>query len=115
MMPSHSVRFRERLTTALIEQRRPCNLQFNYQSIRILDDAPLPCIELTGGMKLTLLSPDNDKLTKLRGVWEEVCREEGLDSNEQIAAGPAIDHPDIEPFGGSTGTPWWPITFTRMG
>lgn len=89
----------ERLTTALLAQQLPWNLKFSKKAVLVRDDAPLPQIVLPGGMTLTLLSPDRDKLTKLAAVWEEVCEEAGLDPNGVTDSGHASDAPDVEPFG----------------
>jgi metal-dependent hydrolase (beta-lactamase superfamily II) len=89
----------ERLTQALIDRQLPWNQLLGGHSLRVYDDEPLPVIPLDGGMTLTLLSPDSDKLVRLETVWAKVCREAGLDPNEQIDTGYITDDPEIEPFG----------------
>ena len=89
----------ERLTTVLRKRRTPWNQLVDRRSLRVFDDRPLPEVELEGGMKLTLLSPDTDKLDKLEKVWAKVCREAGLDPDEETDSGYITDDPEIEPFG----------------
>ncbi|MES9990667.1 MAG: MBL fold metallo-hydrolase [Candidatus Thiodiazotropha sp.] len=49
----------------------PWNESFDGYAVVIDDDAPLPKIELAGGMTLTLLAPDHDKLVEMRQRWED--------------------------------------------
>lgn len=68
----------ERLTTALLRRKAHWNTAFNGGPVKITDTGELPQIELAGGMTLTLLSPDTDKLAKLAPKWDAECEEAGL-------------------------------------
>jgi beta-lactamase superfamily II metal-dependent hydrolase len=87
--------------TRMIEQRDlPWNKAFDGGPVR-LDDGDQPVtLTLPGGLVLTLLSPDADKLAKLAPKWEAECRRAGL------SPGGDADDPDpdwqagLESFGG---------------
>lgn len=42
------------------------------------DDGPLAPLQLPGGMRLTLLSPRQGQLDRLKPVWEAACRKAGI-------------------------------------
>jgi metal-dependent hydrolase (beta-lactamase superfamily II) len=91
----------ERLTTVLLEQGHPWNNAVGWKPIRVTQGQKLPVIEVPGpgGLSLTILSPDAEKLAKLKPVWEKVCREQGLDPNSSTGELGDVDQPDIEAFG----------------
>lgn len=66
----------ERLTTAIISQGLPWNKRFDGRAVETAPD--LSSIELDGGLKLTVLSPNRRKLEALVPQWEAECRAEGL-------------------------------------
>ncbi len=66
----------EKLTTAILKQRLPWNRMFGGKPIEI--DPGFKPIELEGGLKLTVLSPDRDKLEALIPQWEKECKEADL-------------------------------------
>jgi hypothetical protein len=47
------------------------NKKFGQKPVVILPNSELPSIHLADGMKITLLSPDKDKLKKMAGKWED--------------------------------------------
>jgi hypothetical protein len=47
------------------------NRRWNGKAVMVPDAGPLPVIDLPDGMKLTLLSPDRERLADLRMVWDE--------------------------------------------
>ena len=59
--------------SALIHQRAfaDWNKAFGRSAVVVPDEGPLPRIELTGGMVLTLLSPDSGKLKKMGRRWSK--------------------------------------------
>jgi beta-lactamase superfamily II metal-dependent hydrolase len=66
--------------SALIRKRRhPWNRAFKGKAAMIPDEGPIRSYTLTGGMKLTLLSPTERQLTRLRPQWNKVVREAGLE------------------------------------
>ena len=75
----------EKLTELLLKQRWNWNAAFNGNSVMVGPEGELPRIRLDGGLILTLLSPNSDKLTQLKPVWEQVCRKAGLDPNSSDA------------------------------
>jgi beta-lactamase superfamily II metal-dependent hydrolase len=89
----------ERLTAVLHQRQLPWNRGVQRRSLRVHDDRPLPVIALDGGMELTLLSPDADKLAKLEKVWAKVCLAAGLTPDEDTDTGYETDDPEIEAFG----------------
>lgn len=66
----------ERLTAALLN-RLPWNKKWRGQAV-CLGKSGLKSIALPGGLKLTLFSPDKDKLAKLIPVWKKECEKAGL-------------------------------------
>jgi beta-lactamase superfamily II metal-dependent hydrolase len=67
----------ERLSTALLRNRLPWNKAFSGGAVETNILRPVTK-KLAGGLKLTLLSPDRNKLEALIPVWESACREAGL-------------------------------------
>lgn len=56
--------------SALLERKRyPWNRKFRGERIMVPADGALPTATLAGGMKLTLLSPDAERLRALRRFW----------------------------------------------
>lgn len=67
----------ERLTTALLKRRASWNKSWKGKAVA-LRGAALSKVKLPGGMTLTLLSPDRQKLRELIPSWEEECKDAGL-------------------------------------
>jgi hypothetical protein len=68
------------MLSALIQQDDlPWNAAFGGKEVMVPHGGALPVATLSGGLELTLLSPDADSLWTLRATWEEVLRKEGLD------------------------------------
>jgi hypothetical protein len=93
----------EKLTRRLERPDLPWNERFEAHPVVILDADPLPTRVLPGGMELTLLSPETEQLVALRPVWEEACKEAGLDPShtpappEEVPAGfEVFGPPDVE-------------------
>ncbi len=68
----------ERLTAAILRRRDRWNTAFGGGPIKVRDDESLPTQTLAGGLKLTVLSPDTDKLANLIPQWKKECIEAGL-------------------------------------
>lgn len=68
----------ERLTTALLRRKERWNTAFNGGAVKVDASRNLPVITLDGGMTLTLLSPDAEKLAKLEPKWLEECEAAGI-------------------------------------
>ena len=66
----------ERLTTELLNQRLPWNKAFGGKAVEI--DGAFKPIELDGGLKLTLLSPNRAKLEALIPRWVKECKKAKL-------------------------------------
>jgi beta-lactamase superfamily II metal-dependent hydrolase len=82
----------ERFTDLLLRKRFPWNRRWDGKAVMVPEDGPLPMVELPDGLKLTLLSPDRERLVALRKVWDEELerleREPGMAQEEQ---------PDLQP------------------
>lgn len=61
----------------------PHNVAFDGKPVSIEEAEDV--IELESGLKLTLLSPNNKALAKLRDDWEETVQEAGLEMGDTIA------------------------------
>ncbi len=68
----------EELTNMLVKPEWNWNTKFDEAAVMVPDEGELPVVKLTGGMKLTLLSPDAEKLAELKPVWEKECEKAGL-------------------------------------
>ena len=89
----------EMLTSLLEEPALPWNGLLGEKAVSVSDAGPLPTYMLPGGMKLTLLSPGVGQLKKLRRVWEDVCKEAGLDPAHKPPKPPEDVPSGLEPFG----------------
>jgi beta-lactamase superfamily II metal-dependent hydrolase len=78
----------EKFTDLLVEKGIPWNERWKGNAVMVPDDGPLPVIDLDG-LKLTLLSPDRERLADLRKVWdEELARlEREAETTEEERAG----------------------------
>lgn len=76
----------ERLSAALTDKRHPWNKAWKSRAVCLRARA-LPTKALAGDMRLTLLSPDQAKLTQLIPAWEKECKKAGLMAG--IASKPA--------------------------
>lgn len=85
----------EKLTTLLVEGELPWNVAFDKKAVCIPASGELPVIDLPGGMRLTVVSPNRTKLTDLIEEWVEKCEEAGLDPTKEAPEG----IPGDEPFG----------------
>jgi len=66
--------------SALIQQHGlPWNKAFNHGPVVAPEGADPPSIDLPGGMKLTLLSPDTGRLARLAPEWAKAVRAAGLE------------------------------------
>lgn len=69
----------ERLTGLIFDKGISWNVAFENGTIMVDDEAgSFPEIDLPGGAKITLLSPDAAQLSKLKKNWIEVCGEADL-------------------------------------
>ncbi|HEX5885256.1 MAG TPA: hypothetical protein VFY67_12015 [Pyrinomonadaceae bacterium] len=87
----------EKLTTAILTQRLPWNKTFGGRAVEI--DPGFKPIELEGGLKLTVLSPDRQKLEALIPQWEKECEAADLIPGVEPVPPPEIP-PGFEAFGG---------------
>jgi len=93
---SFGARQGEMLSTEILIQRLPWNLAFKGKSVETRSG--LPSVELEGGLKLTILSPNRDKLEALVPRWEAECAEAGLIPGALVV--PRSDLPaGLEAFG----------------
>ena len=75
----------ERLTASLDEHPDHWNRAFDGGGVVIPDAGPLPVRKLRGGLKLTVLAPDDAALRKLAPEWEKAVRKAGLVPGEGAA------------------------------
>lgn len=82
-MPSHMDQLgpvQGEYVSALIRKHEiPWNSAFGSKAVAVPDGGDLPVIKLQGGMKLTLLSPGSDSLSKLAPEWAKAVRAAGLE------------------------------------
>jgi hypothetical protein len=78
----------ERLTGLILDKGVSWNVAFENGTIMVDDEAGnFPEIDLPGGAKITLLSPDAAQLAKLKKSWIEVCGEADLYADIAPVAG----------------------------
>lgn len=68
----------ELLARHLQKSGLPWNETFEGGAVLVPDGGDLPEVELDGGLRLTLLSPNRDKLAKLHKVWKSVVKKAGV-------------------------------------
>jgi len=85
----------ERLSAAITDGKLPWNKAWKRRAV-CLPAKSFPTKSLDGGMKLTLLSPDRAKLTKLIPVWKQECKKAGIMAG--IGSKPAEER-GLEHFG----------------
>ena len=73
----------ERLTGLLLNKGMAWNAEIDNAGLMVTVDQ-CPSFELPGGMKITLLSPDAEQLSRLKRCWVKVCGE--VDMYSDIAA-----------------------------
>ncbi|WP_313401238.1 hypothetical protein [Stenotrophomonas sp.] len=64
----------ERLTAALLRRKECWNTAFDGGAVKVGAKDELVTIEFAGGLELTVLSPDAEKLQKMIPLWEKECR-----------------------------------------
>ena len=87
----------ERLSALLSKDDRPWNKAWGGRSVCI-SKKELPFATLPGGLKLTVLSPDRDKLQRLKPVWERECKKAGLVPGVESRPSEALPA-ELESFG----------------
>lgn len=85
----------EKLTTLIVDGGLSWNNAFANKAVCIPKTGELPMVDLAGGVRLTVLSPNRTKLTELMPVWVEECEAAGLDPTKAAQDG----IPGDEPFG----------------
>lgn len=90
-------RMGEELSTEIIAKNWRWNSQFAGRAVE-LDDDPASNIILIGDIKLTLLSPDRDKLEALIPDWKKECQKAGITPGFTVEDYIVTDD-DLEDFG----------------
>lgn len=74
--------------SALIDKRAgdSWNLAFDQKAILVKPDEQLPVINLDGGMEITILSPDIEKLQEFAKKWEEDVSKYNIEAGDLDAA-----------------------------
>ncbi len=67
----------ERVTAALLKRKKAWNSKWGGKAVALHSTA-LPKVLLDGGMTLTLLSPDRQKLIELIPTWVKECKAAGI-------------------------------------
>lgn len=68
----------EKLSAALLLRKEQWNASFDRGPVSVAADGSLPVVTLDGGMTLTVLSPDAEKLAKLVDQWQDECKAAGI-------------------------------------
>ena len=91
-------RMGEDLSTLLIGKGWPWNKHFDGFAVELNDEPSRNNIQL-GDVRLTLLSPDREKLEKLEPTWEKECKKAGLKAGYGVEEY-VVEDDDDESFGG---------------
>ncbi len=68
------------MLSAVIEERGLAwNAGFRGGPVQVHGSGRLPCVELAGGLRLTLLGPGREELVQLRRVWQREVRRAGFE------------------------------------
>jgi hypothetical protein len=70
------------LDQLLIRGGDECNARFRKRAVCVADDGALPRLRLEGGLELTLLSPNIEKLRDLRKTWYQAFTKLGKDPGD---------------------------------
>lgn len=68
----------ERVTAALLEHPERWNRAFEGHAVKIPDEGALPVVELPGGLRITVLAPNQQALLRLAPEWQEACQKAGI-------------------------------------
>lgn len=63
----------EKLTALILDRQMPWNVAFGQGPIMLSEDGSIVEVQLGGGARITLLSPDRAQLARLRKEWVAVC------------------------------------------
>jgi beta-lactamase superfamily II metal-dependent hydrolase len=86
------------MLSALIQHRDlPWNAAFDGGPVAAPTEDPPPAVALSGGLRLTLLSPTPAELAALCEPWEELLRKEGLDPDAPEQALERLKHHRLRP------------------
>ena len=86
----------EELTFLL--DRRAWNAAFDGKAVKIPETGRLPSKTLKGGLRLTVLGPDEERLAKMVPVWNEAVRNAGLEPGKGAKPTP-LTPPGLEALG----------------
>lgn len=95
---SFGAKMGEEISPLIIERSWPWNRHFNGWPVELADD-PDDNVIAVGDVKLTLLSPDRDKLEALIPDWKKQCKKAGITPGA-ILEEYVVDDDDVESFGG---------------
>ncbi|MEM9314335.1 MAG: CHAT domain-containing protein [Pseudomonadota bacterium] len=73
-----SARQGEFFAAVLRDQGYSWNTHFDKKAVMVEDDGELPVIELDGGMRLTILGPNQEKLDAMRERWKDDLEDTGI-------------------------------------
>jgi beta-lactamase superfamily II metal-dependent hydrolase len=91
----------EKLTDRILQSKLPWNKKFQGKAIFVPDTGRLPAKRLSGGMKLTVLSPTLKGLSDLQPTWDEELRDNNLDPHHILEPNDTeISADEEETFGG---------------
>jgi len=90
----------EALTSMLVKPEWNWNKSFGGGAVAVPEAGALPRIELAGGLTLTVLSPNAEKLANLKPVWEKECEKAGLKPGIAVTEEPEEVAEDIALLGG---------------
>jgi beta-lactamase superfamily II metal-dependent hydrolase len=84
------------LLTPILKKSKCWNVAFNGKGIRVPNAGLDKPIKLPGKMKLTIISPDQDKMLAMAPVWKAECEAAGITAKK---IKPAKDNGTVEKFG----------------
>lgn len=85
----------EQLSRLIQSRGYPWNAAFSQGAIAVPDQGDLPMVALPGGMRLTVLSPDQNRLRALAPAWEEAIRRLGAAEEDEGEEQATTTPPDV--------------------
>jgi hypothetical protein len=82
----------EYLSSLIHKRKLPWNKAFGGHAVVVPEQGKLPVVELAGGLKLTLLSPNHQTMAKMAEAWEDEVKAAGLDPESPGIAQEALAH-----------------------
>lgn len=97
-LESFGAKMGEEISPLLMSKGWPWNRQFGGAAVKV-GTQPEDNVILLGALRLTLLSPNQEKLDDLKPAWQKECQEAGITPGATLKEYVSDEDEDIESFG----------------